>query len=140
MTRRWPSAPLVVIAAAGLAWLVSQRPSGPWATHQIVGLAILIPAIALWALAHFELGASFTARPEARQLVTHGLYSRIRNPIYVFGQFVVLGVFTFLWIPWLYALFLILTPMQILRARAEARVLEEAFGDTYREWRRQTWF
>jgi protein-S-isoprenylcysteine O-methyltransferase Ste14 len=29
---------------------------------------------------------------------------------------------------------------QTLRARREARVLEAAFGDAYREYRRKTWF
>jgi protein-S-isoprenylcysteine O-methyltransferase Ste14 len=30
--------------------------------------------------------------------------------------------------------------MQIWRARREAQVLEAAFGDAYREYRRKTWF
>jgi protein-S-isoprenylcysteine O-methyltransferase Ste14 len=30
--------------------------------------------------------------------------------------------------------------MQTLRARREARVLEAAFGDAYRDYRRRTWF
>jgi protein-S-isoprenylcysteine O-methyltransferase Ste14 len=30
--------------------------------------------------------------------------------------------------------------LQTLRARREARVLEVAFGDEYREYRRKTWF
>jgi protein-S-isoprenylcysteine O-methyltransferase Ste14 len=30
--------------------------------------------------------------------------------------------------------------MQTFRARHEARVLEAAFGDAYREYRRNTWF
>jgi protein-S-isoprenylcysteine O-methyltransferase Ste14 len=30
--------------------------------------------------------------------------------------------------------------MQIFRAKNEARVLENAFGDEYREYRRKTWF
>jgi protein-S-isoprenylcysteine O-methyltransferase Ste14 len=29
---------------------------------------------------------------------------------------------------------------QTIRARREARVLEAAFGDAYREYRRKTWF
>jgi protein-S-isoprenylcysteine O-methyltransferase Ste14 len=35
---------------------------------------------------------------------------------------------------------LIVIPIQILRARREARVLEAAFGDAYRECRSHTWF
>jgi protein-S-isoprenylcysteine O-methyltransferase Ste14 len=34
---------------------------------------------------------------------------------------------------------LIVIPIQIIRARREARILEAAFGDAYREYRRHTW-
>ena len=34
-------------------------------------------------------------RAKAQTLVTHGLYSRIRNPIYVFGALVIAGIFLF---------------------------------------------
>ena len=36
--------------------------------------------------------------------------------------------------------FLAIIPMQIIRARKESAVLEAAFGDQYREYKRQTWF
>jgi len=42
--------------------------------------------------------------------------------------------------PEMLAVFVVLIPMQILRARREAAVLEEKFGDAYREYRKQTWF
>jgi protein-S-isoprenylcysteine O-methyltransferase Ste14 len=35
---------------------------------------------------------------------------------------------------------LVIIPVQILRARRESRVLEEKFGEEYREYRRRTWF
>jgi protein-S-isoprenylcysteine O-methyltransferase Ste14 len=34
----------------------------------------------------------------------------------------------------------ILIPLQWIRTRKEAQVLEEKFGDAYREYRRHTWF
>jgi protein-S-isoprenylcysteine O-methyltransferase Ste14 len=34
----------------------------------------------------------------------------------------------------------VLIPMQIVRARKEARVLEEKFGEEYRAYRARTWF
>ena len=36
--------------------------------------------------------------------------------------------------------FLAVIPVQIFRARREARVLEEKFGEEYRVYRRGTWF
>ena len=37
-------------------------------------------------------------------------------------------------------LLLVLVPVQVLRARREAAVLEARFGDTYRDYRKRTWF
>jgi len=42
--------------------------------------------------------------------------------------------------PILWLLVLVIAVVQIIRARREARVLEAAFGDAYREYRRKTWF
>jgi len=36
--------------------------------------------------------------------------------------------------------FLVLIPLQLIRARIESHVLEEKFGDTYRQYKSQTWF
>jgi protein-S-isoprenylcysteine O-methyltransferase Ste14 len=78
--------------------------------------------------------------PQARALVTRGLFSRIRHPVYVFGFLGIAGFFLYLGLPRMLLFFLILTPVQILRARAESRVLERTFGDEYRAWRKTTWF
>ena len=41
---------------------------------------------------------------------------------------------------WLLLLLIIVIPMQIVRARREAAVLEATFGEEYRRYREQTWF
>jgi len=79
-------------------------------------------------------------RPEARALVTHGIYSRIRNPIYVFSVLLLSGVVLYVEKPAWLAFLMILIPVQVIRARREARVLEEKFGEEYRAYRRRTWF
>jgi protein-S-isoprenylcysteine O-methyltransferase Ste14 len=78
--------------------------------------------------------------PQAKKLVTHGLYSRIRNPIYFFGAFVVAGLFLFLERPYFLLLLVPVLILQISRANAESRVLEEKFGDEYRRYKASTWF
>jgi hypothetical protein len=42
--------------------------------------------------------------------------------------------------PVLWLLVAAIIVMQTVRARREARVLEAAFGDAYRDYRRKTWF
>jgi protein-S-isoprenylcysteine O-methyltransferase Ste14 len=77
---------------------------------------------------------------KAKSLVTTGLYSRIRNPIYVFGGLVIAAFLVYIGRPLLLLVFLILIPVQIVRARKESQVLEETFGDEYRAYKARTWF
>ena len=112
----------------------------PWTPLRIAGIIVMLAGMAFLTLARIQLSNSFSWGPQARTLVTTGLYSRIRNPVYVFGGVAVVGLILYmnhLW--WLVLLGFILV-VQWVRARAEARVLEEKFGDDYRRWRAQTWF
>src|SRR5690242_13010445 len=88
--------PLVAIAV-----LIYEFAHPPWSAMRIAGLALMFPAIILLTVSRFQLGNSFSVSPQAKKLVTHGIYSRIRNPIYVFGAFVVAGLFLFLERPFL---------------------------------------
>ena len=104
------------------------------------GMVLGAAGLALWATARIQLGKSFSVRPEARALVTTGLYSKIRNPIYFFAGVGYLGFFI-AWGNWVaLTFFLAIYPLQLFRARKESDVLEAAFGDEYRRYRAQTWF
>lgn len=108
----------------------------PW----LVGLAVASVSFPLWIIARLQLGASFSIRPEARQLITNGLYSKIRNPIYVFGTAASFGVMLALQFWPVLALWLVTTPVQLIRIRREERVLRAAFGEQYELYRSRTWF
>jgi protein-S-isoprenylcysteine O-methyltransferase Ste14 len=112
----------------------------PWNWAHWLGLAIAAPALVLLFVARFQLGGSFSVTPQARQLVTRGLYSKIRNPIYFFGEIMIAGFFIAIHKPLLLLVLAIATPIQMVRARKEARVLEEKFGDEYRQYKQRTWF
>jgi protein-S-isoprenylcysteine O-methyltransferase Ste14 len=86
--------------------------------------------VAFIGVPRYQLGKSFSIRPQARELVTHGLYSKIRNPIYVFGSMIILGLILVLQKPVLWVGLAALVAIQTIRARHEARVPEEAFGDS----------
>jgi len=72
--------------------------------------------------------------------VTTGLYSRIRNPLYIFAGLGYLGLFIALgnWVA--LALFLVLYSYHVPRVKKEERALEQAFGDVYRRYKARTWF
>lgn len=90
--------------------------------------------VALW-----TLGDSFSITPQARQLVARGIYSRIRNPIYISGTILIAGLILIIRKPWLWGALMALVILQVFRARAESKVLETKFGDEYRRYREQTW-
>jgi protein-S-isoprenylcysteine O-methyltransferase Ste14 len=112
---------------------------GPHDGLRILGLCLALAGLAGVILARYTLGRSFSVKAKATALVTSGIYSRIRNPIYVSGIVFVTGAFLILRESRLWIVLPIVIVMQILRARREARVLEAAFGDSYREYRRRTW-
>jgi protein-S-isoprenylcysteine O-methyltransferase Ste14 len=119
-------------------WIAWRTPVSP---RYIIGLSIGAIGFVLWMVARQQLGKSFTVSAQAKALVTTGLYSKIRNPIYFFGGVAFFGVF----LAWgnLFALVSVVAfyfAMQILRARKESAVLEQAFGDEYRRYKASTWF
>jgi protein-S-isoprenylcysteine O-methyltransferase Ste14 len=131
---------VTIVPLLAIAYVVYEFAHPPWTPLRIAGLILMIPALILLTVARIQLGNSFSLAPQANQLVTHGIYSRIRNPIYVFGTFVFAGLFLFFERPLLLLLLVPVLILQITRARAEARVLEEHFGDDYRRYRALTWF
>jgi protein-S-isoprenylcysteine O-methyltransferase Ste14 len=130
--------PLVsgLLGLLGIFWLGP----GPHGVARIIGLLLGLIGLGAVILSRHTLGQSFSVTPKAKELVTRGIYSRIRNPIYIFAEVFLLGLTVILWRPELLILLAILIPAQVIRARKEAAVLEERFGDSYRAYRKQTWF
>ena len=111
-----------------------------WSAHYLVGISLTFVGFTLWTIAKLQLGASFAVWAQAKRLVTTGLYSKIRHPIYFFGGIAILGLFV-AWgrlVP--LVLFLAFYTTQLLRMKKEEAVLEQAFGDEYRRYKASTWF
>lgn len=109
-------------------------------TARWAGAAVAGPSFALWLLARWQLGQSFTLAAEAHQLVTHGLYARIRHPVYIFSTLVLVGTAICLGNVFFDAYVVAVTVMQVFRIRREDAVLLRQFGDQYSTYRRRTWF
>jgi protein-S-isoprenylcysteine O-methyltransferase Ste14 len=106
----------------------------------MIGIAVSTVSFVLWMIARYELGESFSLSPQARALVTTGIYSKIRHPIYVFGELAYIGLF----IAWgnkvgiLYIA--VVTPVLLFRAQREDALLEKSFGEEYGRYKAKTWF
>jgi protein-S-isoprenylcysteine O-methyltransferase Ste14 len=136
-----PVPAIVVPLAALLLYLfVPGVRQQPWTALRIAGVILAIAGYSLFVTARLQLGKSFSVSPQAKELVTHGLYSRIRNPIYIFVGVMWLGLIVALRLYWLFVPFLALLTMQVIRSGRETRVLEEKFGEAYLVYRKQTWF
>ncbi len=136
------SSPFVhaLLVVAGLTSLFMLFRDRPWNATRVMGLVILVPSFALWFVARLQLGSSFAVRAQAKELVTRGLYSKIRHPVYLFGLLGILGLILCTdHVQWLW-LFALLVLLQLLRIRKEEKILQEKFGEAYVEYKRHTWF
>src|SRR6185312_5767923 len=131
---------LTLVVGGALGVIVWEQSIPASAGMRIAGFILLVIGFTFWSIARFQLGASLTVTAQARQLVSRGIYSKIRNPVYVFGSAVIAGLILALGRPMWLLIFLVIVPMQIWRARKEASVLEATFGDQYRTYRQSTWF
>jgi protein-S-isoprenylcysteine O-methyltransferase Ste14 len=131
---------LTIVVAVAASFAVRVYAPADWGPQQVLGLLLLILGFVLWTVARFQLGSSLTVTPQARKLVNRGLYSKIRNPIYVFGSCFLVGLILIIARPIWLLVFAIIIPLQIWRAGKEAKVLEASFGDEYRKYRAGTWF
>jgi protein-S-isoprenylcysteine O-methyltransferase Ste14 len=131
---------LPLVAGLLVLGLIIHSAPRPHGLARSIGLLLALIGLAGVILSRYTLGRSFSVAPKATALVTRGIYSRMRNPIYVSGVIFLIGLALILGRPCLLAVLLVIIPMQIIRARREAAVLEGKFGDAYREYRKRTWF
>jgi protein-S-isoprenylcysteine O-methyltransferase Ste14 len=130
----------LLIVGVALIWIVPHVLAVPLTPWRVAGIAIALPAFLLVVVSRIQLGGAFSATAKATVLVTSGIYSRIRNPIYVFSTIMLLGIIIWTGRPWLLLFLCVIVPMQIFRSRNEAVVLAEKFGDEYLAYKQRTWF
>ena len=113
---------------------------GPRTSAWYAGLCLAAVTVPFWFVARWQLGASFSVRPEAHELITTGIYAKIRHPVYAFGGLAWLGALLAL-LGWpALTIGLIVAAVEFARARREERTLAAAFGPAYEAYRNKTWF
>lgn len=98
---------------------------------------LILTGCVLSILAVLDLGRSLSIMPEARKLVTHGLYQRIRHPLYLAEEIATLGV-ALQFRSWPAAAILVVHfYFQIRRMIWEEGILAKAFPE-FAEYQRRT--
>ena len=111
-----------------------------FAGQRVVGTLVIFGGAALtcWTLVHFR-SWRFRAKLDAsHRLATGGPFRILRHPIYMGLNLLAFG--TALWVPTaiVWGAFVLMVIGSDLRARAEETLLEQAFGEAYREYRART--
>ncbi len=104
------------------------------------GAVLAAGAFVLLVIARVQLGTSFSVKAQPKGLVTHGLYSRIRHPMFMFVSLTIFGLALALSFPYLLLFLVVFVPLQFYRSRQEDRLLEEKFGQAYLEYKEKTRF
>jgi protein-S-isoprenylcysteine O-methyltransferase Ste14 len=99
-----------------------------------IGAIIIITGI-------MTLGKYFTASMTPKGLVTHGIYSKIRHPIFFGVILVYLGMeFIFQSIYGLLLVIFVLIPFYVYSAIEEEKMLSKTFKDKYAVYKKKTLF
>jgi protein-S-isoprenylcysteine O-methyltransferase Ste14 len=129
---------VLIVTFVGMSFL--ERVRGTYYS-ELVGTGLLLTflgySLSLWALWH--LRGSFAIMAEARSPVTSGPYRYVRHPLYLgeglsmLGLCLAMGTFTALLV------WVVISGMQLARARIEEAKLADQFDD-YRTYRERTRF
>lgn len=103
-----------------------------------LGVVLIAVAIFIFWRAHADLGLNWSPTLEIREkheLITRGIYSVIRHPMYASQIFWSIAQILLLqnWIVG-FASLVVFIPFYFLRVRAEERLMLEQFGDQYRSY------
>ena len=107
------------------------------AAWDAASLALLLAGHFLAAVTLSQLGRSFSVMPEARRLVTSGIYSKVRHPLYFAEAVATLGVLLQYRSVGAALLVAAQFAVQLWRMHEEEKVLEAQFPE-YGEYRRRT--
>jgi protein-S-isoprenylcysteine O-methyltransferase Ste14 len=129
-----------LVGAAVLAALALGALSLDHVPRLVIGIVLALPSFVLMIISRRHLGSSFSAAPEAKALVTTGLYSKIQHPMYLFlNLFLLALIITIAW-PVLLWIWGILVVVQLVQGWREEQVLASTFGADYSRYSAHTWF
>lgn len=106
----------------------------------LAGTALLVSGAIIWLISFKEM-KGVKVQITADKLVTSGIYSKIKHPLYFGVRLMFIGfALIFKSLLGLILIIIILVPLHLYRARKEEKELTNKFGDKYLEYKKRTWF
>ena len=121
----------------GIGYAVNTQRVPSWFPGQRLAGTLVIAvgaALVVWALVYFRSWRIRATISEGHELATGGPFKILRHPIYMGLNLLALG--SAIWVPsaLVWGAFVLMTMGSDLRARAEEKVLKQAFGRAYDEY------
>lgn len=133
--------PSLYLLALAVAWFAPKYFGFGIRSFVYIGLTVGLSGVVLWIVAMINLGKSLAVLPGGDRLVTRGIYRYLRHPVYLgidmtlFGLFLALGSTA-----GMIYFFVVVLPLNLIRAHFEEKALLKKFGDSYQTYRQHTWF
>src|SRR5215510_10118308 len=141
----WP--PIIYLAAIAIGFLLGAFYPLPWFAQPLSGMLSAIGWLMIAAFVALNISAiramrraGTTVRPDRAtdHLVTDGPFSFTRNPLYLAGTMLVLGIGLVFGIAWFLLLGILAAfTVQKLAIEREERHLQARFGETYLDYARR---
>lgn len=106
----------------------------------IASFILALAGCAMWLYGVISLGEAFSTKIETKQLVTDGIYAKIRHPIYIAITLVLIGLGGMVQNWNFFYIIGVIVILLIIRAYMEEKKLAAAFGQEYQDYKKQTWF
>jgi len=129
----------VLYAVCVAVYFALSWPDSPKFYH-FIGMVLAMVSFGFWVTARVQLGNAFSIGAKASQLVSNGLYSKLRHPVYYFSILAVTGIGIYAWTTWAIIPIALLVLLEIYRIKQEEIVLLKKFGTAYKAYKTKTWF
>ena len=120
--------------------ITSGIPSAVWLRYTYIGFGTIFLFLGIKLIVDAVSGCSINENLQMGKLVTNGIYARTRNPIYAGVLIICTAALFYSGNAFMYILPVVYYfILSFLMKSTEEQLLEERFGDVYREYRRNTY-